>query len=324
MRLLALTFLLCAAPCAAQVVVNGTLDKQRALYIFDLDFGATAQSVALTADVTLTAGGQLEVELFDLDGAAAQTTAVRQSALDFSSDTTGTVSGNAVATINTRSYNGVHQFLMILFDGDLGADYDGTVRVSTGIITQIWQLTDPGRDYSNRDLFWTPRSVHMWGDFYSRFNHLARFGTDFGSSGQVLDFHFEWYGQSVGGVGVRDPQFNTIYSNNTAPTALADGGTVVGCGFMSGLNTFTIAGGATTLHPAPGEFVQLDAFLPSGFAVVSADTDDQPLGTSGPKPGSSCSAHDTGFGSLLGLLAVLCLSSWRRRVNLAATPSRGR
>ena len=107
--------------------MTGSLSKQRAMYIFDVDFGGTAQSVALTADVTLTAGGRLELELFDLDGAATLATPVRQSAPDFASDSTSTTTGNAVASINTRSYSGVHQFLLILFDGDLDADYDGTV-----------------------------------------------------------------------------------------------------------------------------------------------------------------------------------------------------
>ena len=319
---LAAILLFCCAPCAAQVAVTGSLSKQRAMYIFDVDFGGTAQSVALTADVTLTAGGRLELELFDLDGAATLATPVRQSAPDFASDSTSTTTGNAVASINTRSYSGVHQFLLILFDGDLDADYDGTVSTSAGTITQSWQQTDAGRDYGNRDLFWTPRSVHLWGDFQSRFSHLARFRTDFGPSGQVLDFHFEWYGQIVGGVGVRDPQFNAIYANNTAPTALADGGTVVGCGFLSGLNTFTIEGGATTLHPAAGEFVRLDAFLPSGFAVVSADTDDQILGTSGPKPGASCSISRGGGSWFLLLLPIVLILPRRQLANPAKSRSR--
>lgn len=133
-----LTLILIAA-CATAVFaqdtenLNGSVPGDRRLtFLYEIDFGASAQSWTLNVSLNTNASTGLAVNLIDVD-ALASSASPTPTAID---SAVVTVPGTAAATLN-GSYAGLHCFAVEIetAQGTTASDYSGSLTVNAGAIT---------------------------------------------------------------------------------------------------------------------------------------------------------------------------------------------
>ncbi len=129
----------CAATVSAQDTenLNGSVPGDRRLtYLYEIDFGASAQSWTLNVSLTTGAATGLAISLIDVD-ALASSASPTPTAVD--TDVI-TAPGAATATLN-GSYAGVHCFAVEIetAQGTTASDYSGSLTVNNGDITFVTQ-----------------------------------------------------------------------------------------------------------------------------------------------------------------------------------------
>lgn len=135
-RLLTLVLIAaCAATVSAQDTesLNGSVPGDRRLtFLYEIDFGASAQAWTLNVSLTTGASPGLAVNLIDVD-ALASSASPTPTAID---SHVITAPGTASATLN-GSYAGVHCFAVEIetAQGTAASDYSGSLTVNAGTIT---------------------------------------------------------------------------------------------------------------------------------------------------------------------------------------------
>ncbi len=188
MRAIAILLALAFAGAAAAQTVNfsGTVqDDQARFYIFDVDFGAVAQSITLDVTAQASSGASgLDISFIDLDELA-----LNGSANGVESDwDVGT--GALNVSMTTPMYDGIRQFVLdVQTDSTNGpSPYTGSITVSAGTITQTGStLQTVNFDGNARRLF--DRGVQLYGQTGAAAQINREFRVDFGAVDQSITFY---------------------------------------------------------------------------------------------------------------------------------------
>jgi hypothetical protein len=173
--------------------LSGSVPPDRRLtYLYEVDFGSSAVSWSLSANVSTSAPSGLTVRLMDLDALAAsnQLTSDAINAM--------TVSGQGTANVSlSGTYSGLREFVVEIetASGGSSSGFSGSVTVSTGTLTRLdsdvlrFDLTGL-RTQVKRLAFWdrtVPAATTI----------PAGVELDFGATERTLFVRFEGSGQGI-------------------------------------------------------------------------------------------------------------------------------
>ena len=222
LMLLLMTTCAGAAHAVDTANASGSVPSDRRItYLYEIDFGATAQSWTLNISLTSNATTGLAINLIDVDAlsASAQTT---PTSID-----TGVITapGTVNATLN-GSYAGVHCFAIEIetAQGTTASDYSGTLTTSVGTIAFIAQdqfvKSAAGLKLAvGKFAFWD-------GNVPSGSLVAQSLELDFGASSHTEFFRFEGIGTNIQKIELIDTTGGSAtilatFSNPTAGTVTA-------------------------------------------------------------------------------------------------------
>jgi MYXO-CTERM domain-containing protein len=231
MRLMIVFCLLASASLYAQDsedLIGSVPSNRRITYLYDIDFGGTAQAWTLNVSLNTNASSGLAITLIDVDALAASA----QSNPTSINSGVVTAPGTASATLN-GSYSGVHCFAVEIetAQGTTASDYDGTITSNVGVITLEDQdqfiLTATGLKTAVRKFaFWD-------GTVQPGATTALSLELNFGSSSSTQFFRLEGLGTNIekiefidttGGTGVVLATFNNPTSGTITSVPMTHSG----------------------------------------------------------------------------------------------------